>query len=98
MRVGPTAPKALNPFPKGSLSMVALFTERVEAVSSAQQSSLKHGILWTSIFFSSAALRIRLSEIREGDASMHCLSEVVALVERVYRNICICIYIFFFSS
>lgn len=50
MRVGPTAPKALNPFPKGSLSMVALFTERVEAVSSAQQSSLKHGILWTSIF------------------------------------------------
>lgn len=51
MRVGPTAPKALNPFPKGSLSMVALFTERVEAVSSAQESSLKHGILWMSIFF-----------------------------------------------
>lgn len=51
-----------------------------------------------SIFFSSAALRIRLSEIREGDASMHCLSEVVALVERVYRNICICIYMFLFSS
>ena len=36
VRVGPTAGKALNAIPKGSLSMVALFAERVEAVSSAQ--------------------------------------------------------------
>ena len=43
-----------------------------------------HGIL--------CALRIRLSEIREGDASMHCLSEVLALVERIYRNIYIYIH------
>ena len=39
VRVGPTARKALNAIPKRSLSMVALFTERIEAVSSAQENS-----------------------------------------------------------